>query len=289
MSRSVFSAAGSVEPMLLKYEFVCASAFTRPAVVTRFAAVVILRENRGAADRHDAFAAERRADLVARGFLDNGHRHGGKKFTVRQLTQSLLCACDPDELLDVRVPWCDVLVPNRPVVPVSVLRVRFEIEITPPIDLAPPGDRASTDLSSAKPAERRAGRRRIRILVVVDEELVPHFVTGVALALDRMVAHDRLAIAVAAKVHLVRLDVFHEILRGIDRWSGFEHERIETAFSELFRGPTTADTRADDDRIIDDALHRGAPLRTIWGASPTNLPGMICVFSTCVCTRSLVK
>ena len=58
--------------------------------MTGSATVVILRENRGATDRHDALATERFHDPFARNLLDDSHLHRRKKFAIGKLRQTFL-------------------------------------------------------------------------------------------------------------------------------------------------------------------------------------------------------
>src|SRR4051812_2225422 len=125
-----------------------AAALALAAVVAGQAAVVRLGEDRAAPDGHDAPPAERPAGFRARVALDDGHRHAGQELAIGQLAQAFFVAADADETLDVRIPGRDVLVANRPVVAMAVLRIRAEVEIAPPVDLPPPGDRATAELSS---------------------------------------------------------------------------------------------------------------------------------------------
>src|SRR5207244_4080628 len=129
----------------------------------------------------------------------------------------------------------------------------------------------ATDLTPAQPVEGRVGRRRVRIVGVVHEELVPAFVAGVTAALNRLVALERFAITEAAEMHLPRLDVFHVVDARLDRSARFEHQRPETALRELLCRPSAAHARAYDDCVVVVRLSHGnaprAPLRSAGSAS----------------------
>src|SRR5205823_4310808 len=132
-----------------------APALARTAIVTGETAVVILRQDGGAADRHHTLAAKRLEDLWTRVLLDDRHRHRRQEIAVGELIQVLVRAGHADEPLDMRVPRRDILITNRPVVAVSVLRVGLEIEVAPAVDLTSPRQRSPTHVTTAEPAEGR--------------------------------------------------------------------------------------------------------------------------------------
>src|SRR5207344_1716022 len=155
-----------------------------------------------------------------------------------------------------RVPRCDVFVANRPVIAVAVLRVRLEVEIAPAVDLTSPRDRTSTHLASTEPPERCVGGRRVRVLRVIHKKLMTHLVARVALSLHWVISRELRAVTQSSKMHFPGLDVLDEILLGIDRPASLEHDCFETALRELLCGPSTADPRADDDRVeVRDLTH----------------------------------
>src|SRR5215510_6320939 len=202
--------------------------------MARQTSIVVAREDRRAADGHHPFAIERLENFRTNVAFDDGQLHRRQKLAVRQLRETFACARDADELLDVGVPRRDVGVANRPVVAVTVLRVRLKIQVAPTIDLPAPRDRPTTDLASAEPLEWRVLRGGVWILRVLHEELRSDFVARVAAALDGIVALERFAVAESAEGHLPRLDVFDEVGLGIDRSTSLQHERPETALSEFF-------------------------------------------------------
>ena len=239
-----------------------ATLFARATVVASETSVVILRENRDASDREHALAVERLHDLGSRVFLDDGHLHGREKDSVGQLRQPFVRAAHADEPLHVLVPRRDVRVANWPVVAVAVSCIRFEIEIAPAVDLTSPHDRAAADLTSAQPVEGRVVGRRVRIVRVLDEELVPDLVAGVAAALHRILALHLLAVAHAAVVHLPRLDVLDVVDARIDRTARLEDERAESTLSQLLRGPAARHSGSDDDRVVVVRVSHGRVFRS---------------------------
>src|SRR6185369_3787037 len=123
------------------------------AVVTGAPIAERLREHRDAADR-DATLRIFRFDALFEGLLDDVHRHRRLELAIGQLRQPFGLAAHSDELLDVRIPWPDVAITNRPVDAVSVLLVRVEVEIAEAINVTSPHERAPADYVRPKPVER---------------------------------------------------------------------------------------------------------------------------------------
>src|SRR4051812_14389257 len=120
------------------------------------------------------------------------------------MRQAFAASLDADELLDVAPPRRHVVVADRPVDGDSFAGVRFVIEITPAKDAAAPHDRLATDLPAANPRERLAFRRRVRVVQIVDEELARIFVARAALALDRLIPLEPVAVAHSTVALLIR-------------------------------------------------------------------------------------
>src|SRR5882757_2535638 len=189
-----------------------AAALAGAAVVAGCAAIVILGENGCAADRHEARAVEALQDPLARGALDRRHLHGRQELAVGQLRPALRSARDPDELLHMRIPGRNVLVADRPVITVTVLGIRLEIQVAPAIDLSAPGNGPAADLAPAKPTERRAISMGVRILDIANEEYVSDLIAGVTVGPDRALVVGQPAMVPIAEQHLVGLHVLHIVL-----------------------------------------------------------------------------
>src|SRR3989441_2994675 len=108
----------------------------------------------------------------------------------------------------------------------------------------------------------------------VHEELAAVLVAGVAALLDRLVALQRLAVALAPEAHLPRRYMLDVIARRIDGSPGFEHQRPEATLAQLLRRPAARDPGAHHDGV--ERLGEGAHGR---GTQPSYEPGMI---SKCV-------
>src|SRR5258708_25010661 len=107
------------------------------AIMASGAALVDFRQNRGAADGHDAIVVmlgERFAEIL----LDAGHFHRWKKFTVGELRQAFGLAADSSELFNVVVPGREVRIANRPIPRDAVFDVCFQVGIPPAVTLASP-------------------------------------------------------------------------------------------------------------------------------------------------------
>ena len=229
-----------------------------PAIVAGGPAVVVLGQDRGPPDGEDPIPPP----FLLGGFpdLDLGtlELHRGQELAVRQLRQALGQTGDPDEPFDVRIPGRDVGIPNRPVDAVAVAGIGFEIEIAPPVDLPPPGDRPAPYVALPDPVERLLLVEGVGVLEVVDEELGAPFVTGVAILLDRLLAGHGGRVAVAAERLLPGLDVLGVVAARLDRPARLEHQGRETrSVSSLAAQPpvmpeptTIASNHADCPRAI---------------------------------------
>src|SRR6266550_6187399 len=91
-----------------------------------------------------------------------------QEFSIGHRLQMIGVPADADELLDVRVPWGDFIVCNRPVHPVAELLRSHELVLTPALARAPPDDRLTADLVSANPVEWFL--LDVRVVAVLDEE-----------------------------------------------------------------------------------------------------------------------
>src|SRR4051812_76063 len=166
------------------------------------------------------------------------------------MRESFAASLYADELLDVAPPRRHVLVPDRPVDADSFARVRLVIEITPTKHAAAPHDRLAADLPAANPRERFPFRRRVGVVEIVDEELARVLVARAALALDRLVALEPVAVAHSTVPLLIRHHVLDVVDRWIDRTSRFEHDCLQAVLRQLLGSPATGDPRADNDRVV---------------------------------------
>src|SRR3954465_15472401 len=111
------------------------------------------------------------------------------------MREAFAASLHADEFSRVAPPRSHFLVANRPVYADSFARVRLVIEITPAKHAAAPHDRLAADLPAANPRERFPFRRRVRAGDGVDEELARLLVARAALALDRLIALEPVAVA----------------------------------------------------------------------------------------------
>src|ERR1700722_3391113 len=134
-------------------------------------AVMVPGENRGTPDREDAFRAKMFRDRLTHYSLRAGKLHGRQELAVGQLRQPKRFSGDSDEVLHVVVPGREVGIANRPIDRNSVAKVRFEIQIAPPVTLAAPHNGAPAYLPPADPPERLAIGGCVRVQLVADEKL----------------------------------------------------------------------------------------------------------------------
>src|SRR3979411_1394096 len=117
-------------------------------------AAVILRQHCQARVGDYALATEFCEQNVARLLLGRIQRPRFLELAVGYLWEIFTTPLNSDELLDIAPPRSEVLVPKRPVDPVSLLRIGLEVEIAPAVDAPPPHDRAPAHLAPAYPVKR---------------------------------------------------------------------------------------------------------------------------------------
>ena len=98
-----------------------------------------LREVRPASLHHVPIAIVR-ADAVAEMLLHAIEVERREKLAVRHRLDPICISAHADEPLDVRVPWCDVVVADRPVHPVALTLGRREFVFAPTLAGATPDD-----------------------------------------------------------------------------------------------------------------------------------------------------
>src|SRR5438094_9980605 len=117
--------------------------------------------------------------------------------------------------LDMGVPRREIGVPNGPVHAVAVTRVGLEIEIAPPPAGASPNQAASAELIPANPAELLWRVADVRVLSIVDEEMLRGLAERVILALDGIVARIERAVAAAAVVEFPGLEPLGDVVLAV--------------------------------------------------------------------------
>jgi hypothetical protein len=177
------------------------------AVMASGATLMRFGQDRRAADND--FATRK---FALDGFLQNplaaGHRHRRQKLAVGQLRQIFIRAADPDEILDLVVIGFEILVTERPRFTVAIALGSFEIVIAQAIRLATPGDRTPANLTSANPPERLVFRSRVRVVNIVNEEVMAVFIRRVTSGLNRLARGVFRAGSKAAILEFIRPGVF---------------------------------------------------------------------------------
>src|SRR5690348_2129805 len=157
----------------------------------------------------------------------------------------------PHELLDVRVPGCQIAVAERPVDAVPIAEVCFEVEIAPAPAQPAPDQAAAAELVAADPAKRLVVGRNAGMLAVVHEEMTGGFAARVVLTLDRVIALVQLELALAAVRERSRLRPLRDVVVAVfDVAATPGRQRPEPLLTELLRGPAARDCGAYDDGVI---------------------------------------
>jgi hypothetical protein len=139
--------------------------------------------------------------------------HRRQELTVRHLRQTFARTAHADETLDSIIVRFEVHVADRPVFSVAIATSGLEFVVTEAIALARPTECFPPHLSSTDPHERFVGWEGIRMLQVVDEELMAVLVTGITQALDGLCAQKLLLIAETAELQLIGPYVLGEVAR----------------------------------------------------------------------------
>ncbi len=251
--------------------------------MARGAAAVCARQNGGAADGHPPFAREVLGDRIADHELCARHRHRRQEFSVRQLRQLFGLAAHSDEVLDVVVPRSDVLVADGPINGDLFARIGLKIQVAPAIALPAPHDGPAAHVPAANPQEGLVRRRGVGVFLVVYEELARPFVQRVAFFLNRLLVGHAPAVFHAPKTQLPDGHMLRVVFFGIDRAARLKNERVQPLLRELFGGPATGDSRADDNRVVLRFRHgySSPPVAPVTGTQPSKRPGNIWKCSSC--------
>src|SRR5439155_18341074 len=104
---------------------------------------------------------------------------------------------------------------------------------------------------AANPAELLLGVADVRMLAIVDEEVLRCLAERVVLALDRIVALVELLVAPAAVRELPRLHPFGDVVLAVLHMpAALDDKRTQTVLGQLLGRPAAGDPGPDDDRIV---------------------------------------
>src|ERR1700687_2411966 len=140
-----------------------ASARTVSAEVTLLAPTVVLCKHGQARVGDYALATEFREQNVPRLLFGRIQWPRCLELPVGHLWKIFPTPLNSDELLDVAPPRSEILVANRPVYAIALLRIGLEVEIAPAVDAPPPHDRAASNLPSAYPVKPLVIGKRVRV------------------------------------------------------------------------------------------------------------------------------
>jgi hypothetical protein len=171
-------------------------------------------------------------DPVAQRGLRARHRHRRLELAVGQARQAFGHALDADVLLDQVVIRLDVLVADRPVHAVAIVRGRLEFQIADPQRLAAPDVGAPADQARADPEELRVGLVHVRLVDVVDEPARVPLADGIGNRLNRTLPRER-PLRLRAILQLERLDVLAVVGVG-ELAPGLEHRDAQAASVRRF-------------------------------------------------------
>ena len=222
-----------------------AAVLAGPAVVARLAPVRGLGEVRRPALRQRA--PECLLDPVAQRGLRAGHRHRRLELAVGQPWQAFGHPLDADVLLDQVVERFDVLVADRPIRAVAVVRGRLEFQIADPQRLAAPDVGAAAHEAWADPEELRVGFVHVRLVDVVDEPARVPLADGIGNRLNRTFPRER-PLRLRAVLQLECLHVLAVVGVG-ELASGLEHRDAQAGFREALGGPPARGAGSNDDDV----------------------------------------
>src|SRR5215813_3203708 len=156
-----------------------AAAIAMTAVMTRRSAVMFLREYRGAPDSNLSIFPPAFDRALQQPFAAS-HFHRRKEFAVGKIRDVLVGAAHADEFLNLIVIRRQLRIRDWPIIAVAVAACSFEFVVRQPIALSAPGDRASADVPAANPIKRFLIRGGIGVIDVIDKELPPIGIAGIA-------------------------------------------------------------------------------------------------------------
>ena len=166
------------------------------------------------------------------------------------MREAFALSTDANERFDAVVPRSDVLVANRPIDGDTLASVGFEVEVTPAIDLASPDRRLAAYLPRTEPIKRLVLRSGVRIVHIIGPRPVAPFVERNRAPLTGLPAFDVAAIAETTEWHFPNGLVFRVVPGWHKQPPGFEYERTQSEFRELFRRPTAGHAGSNDDGVV---------------------------------------
>src|SRR5579862_1087998 len=204
------------------------------------------------------------ADDVPRVNLSTGKAHGRKEFSIRKLRQAFAAPAHADIRLDLVVVRLDVAIRNRPVLAVTVAGRRLELEVRIAIADSSPAKGFATHLAAANPHERLVGVKRVRMLGIVNEEMVIVLIDGVAQSLHRLLLEEGLGIAKSPKAKTIGPHMLCEIMLRGARGTRLQHQHFGALFAEDFGHPAAARSGADDNGVVNlrGFPHQTRPVKT---------------------------
>src|SRR2546429_7369086 len=179
-----------------------AAALALVAIMARWPTPVHNRQVRHTVRHHHP--AELFADHVARQHAAARKVHGRQKLAVGHLRQALARAAYTDKRFDFFVVRLEILVTERPIFAIAVAAGGLELVVAISVAFARPAEGLAAHLAATYPHKRLVERKGVGILVIVDEKLVAEFVARVTEPLDGLALKQRLAVAEAAKLDLIR-------------------------------------------------------------------------------------
>src|SRR5215467_6022163 len=199
----------------------------------------------GYAIRHD-HPAESVADDFTRQLTAARKIHRREEFTVGHLLEAFSGAANSDEGFHCIVVRREVLVADGPVFAVTITAGGFELVIAITVALATPAKGSAADLAATNPHERFVERKRVRIFPVVDKELVAVLIAGKTQPLNGLALKERLSVAEAAELYLIRADVLGKVAGRYAGGTGLQHQNTHTLLGQLLGYPAATGSGADN-------------------------------------------
>ena len=202
-------------------------------------------------------APELLLERLARDHLAAVERHGRQEHAVGKLRDAFGLSADADEALDPVVVGRELGVLERPVRSEAVAARRLHVVVADAVALTAPHDRLAAHVPAADPGERAVLGRRVRAVVVVDEQVVRVLVALVALLLDRLLLLQGPGRPLAAQRHLVGELVLGVVDGRVELAPGLQHRHRQAGLGQLPGRPAAGRAGADHDRVEDVALGHG--------------------------------
>src|SRR5438045_593183 len=148
------------------------------------------------------------------------------------------------------IPGRDIGVADWPVDAVAIAEIGFEIELAPSPAGATPEETAAAKVVAANPAEILLALADVRMLAVIDEEVLRRLAERVVLALNRVISLVQFLVTATAMREVPRLQPLGDVVLAVFHVSAaLDNESAEPVLRQLLGGPAARHAGADDDGV----------------------------------------